>query len=370
MRTTAPIALAFLAGLLPWSAIGAAAPPAAALSAYNVGQSYARFVQDVTMPGTCGIALERERCNADFRAVRQWRGSDPTDASYSKWLADGGISLHPSDWNGSYVPEKGWSEDALFAWWYTAGVISIAIRQPRMEATSEYLAHYVTDLSLHPAASPEGFRGLLLSSGSPFERAQPLQQALDAAVPPAPYPAPSFGPGLIGAAQLGAYVSTLQQLVDNPLALSRPDSRAFAAIVLAELDRRHREFSDGLSVGGLQAEAGADIPSDPAQLDTLWRKPLTTQVVNTKWPDGPRKAILLGLLVAQVAYNAAVLRDSTADAGFRGAIAHLSPPAGMSQDMKSALAALQAIPYAARGGSWDQINKAATRATLEIIAGR
>jgi hypothetical protein len=366
-----PVAvLMLLAEPIPASAVPAIVPTTAAISAYGVGQSYVRLFQDSVMPGTCGIVLERARCNADFHAVQQWRGNDPTDASFAKWLEDGDISSHPKDWNGSYIPEKGWAEDPTFAWWYTAGAVSVAIDQPRDEATSEYLAHYVDELARHVGAIPEGLQGVIPSSGTPFERALPLQHALDAAIPPTPYPAPSFATGLTGTAQLGAYVSTLQELVDNPLALSRPESRAFAAVVLAELERRHRQLSDGLSVAGVQAAVNAEIPSDPERLDALWRQPLSAQIVNMKWPDGPRNALLLGAAVAQVAYNAAVLKDSSADSSFRSVLARLPPWPGTTERVRSDIAALRHVPYAARGGSWEDINKAAARATLDLINNR
>ncbi len=355
-----------LAALAPLAAASATMPTTEAADAYGVGQSYVRLFQDSVMPGTCGIVLERTRCRADLQIVRKWRGNDSTDASFAQWLADGDSSLHTSDWNGYYIAERAWIEEPTFAWWYTGGIVSIAIDQPKIQGTADYLSHYLGELVHHPNTTPLGFQDLILRSGTPFEQAQPLARALDAAIPVAPYPAPSFGAGLTAAAQLGAYLATLMELVDNPLALSRPESRAFATLVLTELGRRHRELSDGLSVAELQNAVTEDIPSDPEQLNAQWREPLTTQEINTKWPEPVRYALLLGQLVAQVAYNAAVLKDAKADASFRGAIAQLPRWPAMTERTRSDIAALQSVPYASNGGSWKEINQLATRATLDL----
>lgn len=345
----------------------AEAPAPAALAAYGVGQSYVRLFQDSIMPGTCGIVLEREQCGADFHAVQGWRGSDPTDASIAKWLADGDVASHTSDWNGSSVTDKAWQDDPTFAWWYTAGAISIAVDQPRSQVTSDYLAHYVGELTRHPAAAPASFAGLIAPGESPYDRTRPLRRALDAAVPMVSYPVVSLGTGATATARLGVYVATLLELVDNPLALSRPQSRAFAAALLAELEGRHREYADGLSLASLQAILQADIPTDPRALDASWRRPLSSQTLNMKWPQAQRYALVFGQLVAQTAYNAAVPKDSAADASFRAALAHITWP-GMSDRLRSDVAALAKVPSASGGGSWTAINQAATRATLDLTS--
>lgn len=342
-------------------------PTTAAANAYDTGQSYVRLFQDDVMPGTCGIVLERERCNSDFRTVHQWRGDDSADASIASWLADGDIASHKSDWNGAYVTKNGWAADPTFGWWYTAGAVSIAIDMPRTQPTSDYLAHYVGELTRHPDATPEGFAGLISSTGSPFDKAQKLRRALDATIPVTPFPVFSSGTGAAGAARLGVYNATLLELVDNPYALSRPESRAFAALLLAELERRHHEYADGLSLASLQAAVNADIPADPQLLNTLWRRPLSTQILNMKWPADVRSALLLGQLVAQVAYNAAVLKDPSADSSFRGILAQLRRWPAMTELIRADLAALQTLPSVSNGGSWKAINQAATSATLDLM---
>ena len=320
-----------VASALSALALLAASPASGDLAAYGAGQSEVRLFQDSVMPGICGIALERARCDADSRAMQAWHAGAPG-----------------------------------FSWWQAAGAVSIAIEQPKNDTTSEYLAHYVDLLASHPADAPPGFANLVSANGSSFERALPLQRALDGAIPVVPYPAPAFAAGLTGTARLGAYHATLLELVDNPLGLSRPESRAFAAAVLAELQRLHHAFSDGLSLARLQAAVNADIPDDPQQLDAQWRRPLTEQVISVKWPLASRKAFLIGGCVTQIAYNAAVLKDPNADSEFRKALSELSLWSAATPAVRADIAALQKIAPAATGGSWDDIAKAAARATLDL----
>jgi hypothetical protein len=362
------VALALALAATPASAIAAPSLTSADATAYGTGQSYVRLFQDSLMPAICGIVLERARCLDDFHTVQGWRGSDRSDAAWSVWLAAGDLSLHPTQWNGASITDQTWAQNPAFAWWYTAGAVSIAAAQPQVSMTGDYLAHYLDDLAGHATSAPPGFAGLIPSNGTPFERAGPLMQALNTAASPAPYPAVAFEPGTSGTIKLGIYVGTLLQLIDNPLALSRPDSRAFTGLVLSELQRRHAQYADGLSVVALQKAVDADIPADPQRLDAAWRQPLVAGALNLKWPAAARNAFLLGGAVAQVAYNAAVLKDPNSDSTFRNAIRQLGAMPALSPAIRTELSVLGALPSPNSGGSWANINAAATRATLDLVA--
>ena len=317
------------------------------------------------MPGTCGIVLERPRCVADFRTVQALRGSDPTDAGMEAWLANGDLALAVKTWNDVYTPDKTWAENPEFAWWYTAGQVSIATSLPVNDATTEYLAHFADVIATHAGSAPVEFRGFLPTSGSPFERLRPLQAALLKAIPPVAFPDAPFAGGVKGDAQLGVYVSTLQELVDNPLALSRPESRAFGLLVVRRLQAINDAYATGASFSVVIAALSGDIPNAD-DIDAV-RESLA-HAISTKWPLAHRQAFLLGAAIAQIAYNAAVLRDPQSDAGFRGAAATIPAYSGMSSRGLADIQALQNIPYATKGGDWNAINAAASRATTEIAA--
>jgi hypothetical protein len=349
------------------TANAAASPSPSALTAYSQGQAYERLFQDHVMPGTCGVVLERPRCNSDFRAIQALRGGDPTDSAMEAWLATGNLSLAVKEWNGMYVPDQAWTETPEFAWWFTAGQVSIATSLPDSSATADYIGHYADLLAAHNEAAPAEFRGMVSSTGPPVTRLQPLQAALLKAVPVEAYPEPAGAEGTKGDAQLGIYLSTLQELVDNPLALSRPESRAFGLVVARRLQAINDTYAAGSSLSSVTAALSGTIPSDHMQVEALLRQPLSN-AVSTKWPLARRQACVFGSIVAQVAYNAAVLRDSQADATFRAVIARVPPYAGMSSRVATDLAALLNIPNAGKGGDWAAINAAASRTVTDIVA--
>jgi hypothetical protein len=344
-----------------------ASPSPSALTSYSQGQAYERLFQDHLMPSTCGIVLERPRCNGDFRTVQALRGADTNDSAMEAWLATGDLSRSVKGWNGMYVPDQTWANDAEFAWWFTAGQVSIAASLPEGPETTDYLAHLPDVFEAHAASTPAGFHGMVLSTGSPFARLQPLQTALLKAVPVEAYPDASLADGTKGDVQLGIYLATLEELIDNPLALSRPESRAFGLIVARRLQTINDAYRSGSSFSSVVAALSGDIPSDPAQINALLRQPLSN-AMSTTWPLARRQAFAYGTLVAQVAYNAAVLRDPQVDATFRRVIAALPPYAGMSSRVAADVAALRTIPYASKGGDWAAINAAASRAVTDMVA--
>lgn len=334
------------------------------LLAYTQGQSYERLFQDHLMPGTCGIVLERSRCSSDLQTVQAFRGPDATDRFMEQWISTGDLSLWKNDWNGMYVPDDKWSQDPGFAWWYTAGIASIAAKLPQNSATTEYAASIADVLSKHAGSAPAEFAPNLQPKPGAFASLGALQSLLAQAIPVAPFPAPSFGSGDAADARLGTYLSTVQQLIDNPLALSRPESRAFALLVLNQVRRRQADYGQNISINDIQDYLSGEIPSDPKAIDSRLRTPLGNIAPDTHWPDGPRKAFYLGYFSAQVAYNAAVLKDIAADKQFRGWIASLPPYNGMPLNAVAAVKRLALI----QPGNWTDINSAATSATLAIAS--
>lgn len=342
-------------------------PTTAAVTAYQQGQAYERLFEDINLsPAACAIVLERAQCASDLQLISSMRGQDPTDAQVQKWFSTGDIALRIENWNGMYVPDKAWADNPVFAWWYTAGVVSIAASLPRGGPLDEYLGHYAGELVKHASAAPDNSSNWEPTGSNPVASLASMQSRLQQVFPVVPYPEPSFGNGAAAYAQLGVYVSTLQQLVDNPPALSRPASRAFAAAALARLQALHTKFADGLTAAPLQNAVNQPIILDREWLNTAWREPLSKSI-NTKWPEKPRKAFLIGALVAQAAYNAAALKDPNSDTAFRGALATLPAWNGISAKTRADITALQGVPYASKGGKWEDINSAAAAVILDIV---
>lgn len=346
-------------------AASASAPSPNDLSAFSVGQSYERSFQDYLQPGTCGIVLERERCRDDFASVHQLAGLRKMDEQVQKWLVDGDLDHRPRDWDSVVIPDAAWQQKPLSSWWYTAGILSIAAQMPRNEGTSNYVASIVESLAKHDSAAPQQFRGLIDSSGSPFDQVNRLVGALDAAIPPAPFPSSSIEEdGDTNYAQLGVLTSTVEELVDNPLALSRPESRLFALAVVDRLEAADRKLGGSFSFDDIRQHLRGDIPSDSREIDVELRQPLVAWAGVFKQAPAQRDAFFLGDMTAQAAYNAAILKDKNADTSYlRGVISQTKPYAGMSTAAKMAVAKMQNVPF----GAWTDINITANAATLAIM---
>jgi hypothetical protein len=344
-------------------------PTRANATAYQQGQANVRLWQDVKLTaGACGIVLLRARCLEDLRAQIAAQGPDPSDNAIAKWFTTGDDALRVTSWQNSFIPDKTWTENPTFAWWYTAGIASIAASFPQDDSAAQYAGLISDVFAGEVAVSPGGSNAWIPVGDTPYTRLASIQTKLEQIFTVEPYPQSQSASGLNGYAQLGVYFGTLEQLVDNPYALSRPESRAFAKVVLMRLQQAHTDFSDGLSAQPLLAAIDLPFLADPAWLDKTLRRPLSNQL-NTKWPKEQRFAFVAASLIAQVAYNAAVLKDSTQDATFRKAISVTGAWPSASAKLRTDVSTLVKIPSTAHGGTWAAINAAASAATLDIANG-
>jgi hypothetical protein len=339
-------------------------PDAANLSAYALGQSYERTFQDYLEPGTCGIVLERQRCRDDFAAVKEFVGTRKMDAQVSLWLKDGDLANRISAWEGAQIPDQTWKDHPSFGWWYVAGALSVAAEMPRRTGVDELVSSILDNLTKHADAAPQQFSGLIDAGGAPQDRAKRLLDALHAAVPPTAFPAVASIDGDAGYAQLGILSGCVGELIDNPMALSRPESRLFALAVVDKIEAFDRKLGGSYSFDNLRLHLRGIISSDNDTLTTDIRQPFGGWAEVLKGAPEQRDAYLFGTMTTQTAYNAAILKDKQADETFlRGFISQTKPYARMSDKAKAAVHKMQDVPY----GDWQNINAAATDATLAIM---
>ena len=341
-----------------------ATPTTDDLHAYALGQSYERTFEDYIEPGTCGIVLERQRCRDDFAAVQNFAGASKMDAQVAIWLRDGDLANRVDSWDGVNIPDQTWKDDPRFGWWYVAGVLSIAAEMPKGTGVDTLVSSIVNLLTKHAAGAPKEFSGLIDSSGAPWDRSKRLLDALHAAIPPTPFPSVSLAAGDAGYAQLGVLNSTVQELVDNPMALSRPESRLFALAVVDQIEAFDRKLGGSYSFDAIRLHLRAEISADHDTLDADLRQPWSDWADVMKHAPDQRDAFLFGNMTAQAAYNAAILKDEKADSTFlRGLISQTKPYSGMSTEAKAAVHKMQDVPF----GDWPNINAGATDATLAIM---
>jgi hypothetical protein len=337
--------------------------PIAALKpeAYRTGQAYVRAFEDYLEPGTCAIVLERERCRADFRALQRLAGPRAMDAEVERWLKDGDLDDRIQHWDGMRVPDATWQSDAVFGWSYTAGQLSVAAGLPDDAADRAFLGSIVALLVKHADAPPLEYRDLIGTEASPFQQSRRLREKLDATFPQLPYPSLAADDDAVGYARLGVAVATYQELVDNEVALSRPESRAFAFAILDRIDKIERKWSGSFSTAGLRRTLSGDIPRDRAWIDRELRQAFVPWLTIFKDHPSERGALFAGMFVAQAAYNAAVLKDRQFGGARSAAI--FASESQLPKDIVATIAEVDRAPK----DSWPRINAAATAAVLAIV---
>jgi hypothetical protein len=350
-------------GLLcvPVTAQPAASTAAADLGAYRAGQSYVRAFEDYLQPGICGIVVERERCREDFRALRRLRGPDEMDQPVDQWLTDGDLDHRLQHWNGMRVPDATWQEQPAFGWWYTAGALSVAGGLPDNEGGRDFVGSILELLAKHADAAPTEYRALIDAGNAPFQRSKRLRDALAASIPQPAFPSVPTTDDPIGYARLGVLYSTLQQLIDNQLALSRPESRAFGFALLDRMDVINQMWGGSFSSTGLRKALSGDIPLDREWVDRELRQPLTPFAANFRSHPSERAAFFAGVFVAQTAYNAAILKDP--QFGGSNTASQFASESSLPKSLVTSIIEVGSAPK----NSWPAVNAAATRAVLAIL---
>jgi hypothetical protein len=176
----------------------------------------------------------------------------------------------------------------------------------------------VLDLAEHLDLIPTGTLGIGLdglrpAAGSSTEKqvrpgalafARDLVVAIDRTAPPAPIAAFAFDDGPLGDALLGVAGATAAELIDSRAWLVQSDAQvfldAYVARLIAMVPERRAQFEQlrGALRRGAVIEHDATLNAHTAAISTLMG------------PSKPRtKAILIGMLSAQLVYNSAILRD-------------------------------------------------------------
>ena len=346
----------------PGSSQSAAPVAAVDPEAYRTGQAYVRAFEDYLEPGTCAIVLERERCRADFHALRRLAGAREIDGLIESWLKDGDLDNRLQHWDGLAIPDATWRSDPAFAWSYAAGALSVAGGLPDDAPDRSFLGSIVAMLVKHADVAPVEYRDLIGTDASPFQRSRRLRESLAASFPDLAYPSLAAGDDAVGYARLGVAVATLQELVDNEIALSRSESRAFAFAILDRIDAINRNWSSSFSTAALRQTLNGDILRDEGWIDRELRQALVPWMTIFKTHPSERAAFFTGMFVTQAAYNAAVLKDRQFG-GARSA-ASFASESQLPKDLVATIDQVDRVPT----DSWPRINAAATAAVTAIVS--
>ena len=341
-RVTAGLVLvAFLTQLTP---LPAAADDAASLEA---GRAAGRGLLILRDPKVCGIAVLRDRCRSDVDAFLGGKSDadfkdvpkiGPHPASGLRaFVADGDRDAFDNAlgfFNSRSATPEMWTSDARGAALFDAGVEDVLLPAAHGNFALEVLSSGSTfDLFEHAARIPHGALPVALPAvprETPTPAAGPkklpggalmttfahdLVTAIDAAMPP-PLLTIAYADGAAGDAALGVASSTMAELIDSPDWLFQADAQRFVDAYAAHLVRvapaqaariaefraavrSNRGFSHDAALDKHTAMSGAVMTATPART----------------------KPFLLGLLAAQLVYNAAVLRNRGTATGMANLLA-------------------------------------------------
>jgi len=322
-------------------------------AAFLKGVQFQRVIDIFQNPRSCGIVLLRERCIADLHVVAGKAAETPEFQKEYGFAISGDISTYPPQlgeanslgpseklpWDSA--PVASWLQAAGSAYVLSLGESDIIHQMFAMDYAGAVVFHaknagqYVDliPLTLQKEAAEKGTKppqapaaGKMAMTSSPIALEQvPLVQQiivsnLGPVFPVEAQPRLATTPGLVGDARLGIYQATFNELGESPQVLLEPQTRAFA-LELIRLEISQGASADGWTANSLeQAVSTARSSDDVGAFFQAIQEKLNASYLQTL-PMPRRLVNVHGMLIAQGAYNAAVLHDSNFDGLVRSQIA-------------------------------------------------
>jgi hypothetical protein len=300
-------------------------------------------------PRACGAVLLRARCQSDT-APAVPAGQNAKAYALALVALEKMLAFTRTGDLSSYDPKLGdantvgplaaqeWTRDPRGSWLRSAGVAYVLVtgeddilHQVFYTDPVGMLAANVADAGPYGSLVPAKYAAIAAATVSSNAgrkdqcvaldptQAQQLGQLLAPELaklfPIAADPAIDFSASPSGEARVGVAMSTANELFESPPVLMEPQSRAFL-VRLYDFELAH-----GASVPGWVAARFDRVVStgqSSAALNALYtaQKQLAGSYIR-ELPQAPQSALVFGLIAAQGAYNAAVLRDKSFDLGVR-----------------------------------------------------
>lgn len=326
---------------------------------FELGVRQQQAINMFADPRGCGIVLVRPYCKDAFIALI---GNLSTAAGLEAFAETGNIDAYDKNWadaNALRFSDDDWSSSPRATWLRAAGAMYAASYVPDWDQYS--MMQILTYRELVQYASSASPYGTLLSAqdlqagpsavspDAPARIAKYFAPALGAMFPPNAEPALNVSPGQNGVAQLGVYYSTAQEMFESPVLFLSPSARAFLSALAVRL-------GDAALAQQFVTASGPDA----------WRTAMNDfQALGATriglFTDDKRAAFGFGVMAAQTAYDAAVLRDKTSRDQQLAVLQHTSAavPASVSAKVPAVLAAK---------ADWHSLNAAATALTNALMA--
>lgn len=308
-------------------------------SPFQAGMAQGRLIAEWAEPGVCAIVLERGTCRDDVAAASAFGGS-AAHPEYNAWLANGDPAKRPAKPPVFIPPDARWKSEPAGMWAYFSGINFIVQRYPDNATNTRIKSTVAALLRLHAGARPA-------SANSPTPSLLVTLPRLT---------------GPLGAARAGVNEATIEELLDNPLALTWPQSCAFVSAAIEGFQSSYAPAAHD-EAQSLAATMCRQSTLDRSTLAALRPELGRLAASISSQPDDTRQAYVMGDLAAQTAYNALVLHDRTVDAQIHAAIQAQSVSPGLPPQILAALDAIAATP----AGDWPALNAAATNAVDAIL---
>ncbi len=355
-------------------------PTNADRAAFSKGEAMQRAIDMLQDPRVCGIVLLRQRCTADIAAMLSLSPAQSPSAALlaiEHFASTGDSELYDSKWtDANYIAVPGalWNGDPRTAWLETAGIIVEASYSQTPQITQLFsspqysaLARYASEAEPYGVLIPEALAArakepspLSLTDTEALSNA--LLPALKALFPATAEPVVTSTSGIRGDMQLGVEVSAANEMFESPTLFLQPQSRAFLHDLCLRISSTQPDADSAAQWRTLgQQFLVAGTPTDWRNAYQIYqgiRSNLASQRVGQS-----KEAFLLGLFAAQTAYNAAILRDRSAEQDHL----HLLSSITDLDAILPGLGAERAAVLAADARNWDAVNTAATRLTLWIM---
>ena len=361
-------------------------PTQAERDAYETGRASARTVLVFQYPQICAIVLERPRCSRDLDLfLARFPRFPASDAAQLRAAFSSGdfsrLDPHYREVKSAFVAETERVRDPHAAWLIEAGIASVEIPAALDQVTRTLAAPNAISLARNASAAGS-FRALVpqaaideVAGGKPnadgtVPLGMPLDQigsyeasllkGLEGVFPPQAYPHIAFGPSPRGEAQLGVAIASLAEISEVPRFLAQPDAQGFVDATFAHLIET-LPGGDATRAQALRADFGVG-----PQIDRLFQPNGPIVKLATLQRDLDRttlRALLVGQLSAQTAFNAAVYRDVKLSDQFRGEVESFD-------EVDAAVPGLANLRKTLRrpaATDWPAINAAATAIVVRLI---
>ena len=359
-------------------------------SAFAKGEAKQRAIDMFQDPRVCGIVILRERCLSDLDALIGGAGAAGNDANAERmrdFARTGDIDRFDKKWsdaNSLMFPDAAWTSDPRETWLEGAGVVLESSYGPSPPMISQIMSlPMYKDLAKHAGTAgpygtliPRELAAAVQATAVPSQKdttdgvlddVQKVQDALLPALktlfPSQAQPAVSVADTPKGDMQLGVYVASANEMFESPTLFLQPSSRAFlnsVALQLAnvQLDPASAAQTRILAQGFLTANGPDDWKRFHADWQNLWGRALAS--LKTERKD----AFAVGMQSAQIAYNAAILRE----AGPAQEQLDMLSGASLSSADVPGLADKRSAVVAAGPRDWAALNQAASALTSAIMS--